>query len=111
MFSEIVTAIRGEIIYELKKRTQKGDCYIFRYCEDDGEEKVVCDLSVGFPDEMNYFPDVVQVWGGDHNQVFVTVRDAMGEDRDLSISDVELSVGELASILDAIVEVNVIIAE
>lgn len=104
MYSEIVNAIRGEIICELKKRVKKGDCYIFRHTEEDGEEEVYYDLSVCYPSETGYYPDVVQVYGGEHSMVFVTVRDEMGEDRDLSIHEIELSTADLAGILDAIID-------
>lgn len=104
MYSEIVNAIRGEIICELKKRVKKGDCYIFRHTEEDGEEEVYYDLSVSYPSEIGYYPDVVQVYGGEHSMVFVTVRNETGEDSDLSIHDIELSTADLAGILDAIID-------
>ena len=104
MYSEIVNAIRSEIICELKKRVKKGDCYIFRHTEEDGEEEVYYDLSVGNHSEIGYYPDVVQVYGGEHSMVFVTVRDECGVDSELSINDIELSTADLASILDAIID-------
>lgn len=104
MYSEIVNAIRGEIICELKKRAKKGDCYIFRHTEEDGEEEIYYDLSVGNPSEIGYYPDVVQVYGVEHGMVFVTVRDECGNDSELSIHDIELSTADLAGILDAIID-------
>lgn len=111
MFSELITSIRAEIISELRKRA-KGNVFAFRHVNDDGEETIYCDIAVGFPEEdIRYFPDVVQVWGGQDGEAYVTVRDSCGDDRDLKATDIELSTGDLAGILDAIIDGKAVISE
>lgn len=108
MYSNIIASIGGEIRNELRQRVG-GNVFVFRSVDDDGEELVYCDLSVGFPDELECFPDVVKVWRSIEGEVYVTVRDSECDDRDIPISDVELSVGELALILDAIIDGSVLV--
>ncbi len=110
MYSNIIANIRKEICNELRSRVN-GNVFTFRHVDEDGEEQVYCDISVGFPDEIGYFPDVVQVWCGTDKEVYVAVRDSHGEDRNISITNVELSTAELASILDAIIDREAVIME
>ena len=112
MFSEIITAIRKQIVGELQTRVQRGDCYLFREWKDDEEEEVVYDdIAVGYPDEMEYFGDVTKVWGGKDGAVFVTVMDAEGNERDIEIKELELSIDDLAEILDSIIEGKPVISD
>ena len=103
MFEEIITTIRTQIINKMRERVANDKVYVFRETDDYGEEKIYCDLSVGYPDEIGYYPDVVQVYGG-NGKVVVTVRDAECNDRDILADDTELSTDDLAAILDAMIE-------
>lgn len=102
MFKEITDSIRNVIVKELDHRVPAGTKYVFRETDENGNEKIYCDLAVGFPEEDGHFPDVVRVWGCPYD-VYVTVRDSYDEHRDISITNFEISLDELSAIADAII--------
>ena len=104
MFVDIVTAIRGEILHELNKRVRKGTRYVFHSFSDDGEDRIYAEICVGRPTETDYFPDVMSVWRSKDGDVMVTVQDECGNEIDYGIRDFFLDLGDLAEILDAMIE-------
>ena len=105
MFSQIVSAIRKEIINELEHRVPKGLCLVFRYFNDDEEDVVLAPINVGHPccEETDYFPDVMRVYRNEKGKVVVVVQDEVGDESEHEITDFFLDIGDLAAILDAIV--------
>ena len=112
MYSNIIADIRREILRELTKRTAYLGLgyYAFRETDEEGDEKVHCDIAVGFPDENGVFPDVRSV-SMICGEVVVSVITGGCDTRVIKANDVELSTQELAYILDAIIDGNAVLVE
>ena len=103
MFTQIVSAIRKEILDELEKRVKKGTRYVFYTFNDDGDDVVYAPINVGRPSDEDYFPDVMNVYRNEKGKVIVVVQDEVGKESEYEITDFFLDICDLAAILDAIV--------
>ncbi len=110
MFCQIVNAVRTEILKELENRVVKGTNYIFRSFNDVGGDEVYALINVGYPksEETEYYPDVMRVYRNEKDKVMVVVQDETGLESEYAITDLFLDVNDLAAILDALIEGDVV---
>lgn len=110
MFCQIVNAVRTEILKELEKRVVKGTNYIFRSFNDVGDDEVYAPINVGYPksEETEYYPDVMRVYRNEKDKVMVVVQDETGLESEYAITDFFLDINDLAAILDALIDGDVV---
>lgn len=100
-FGEQYRNLRQSVLTGIENIINKYGACVF-YDVEDGTTWI--DMAVGFPDENGAFPDVTRIGRDEKGNIVVSVIDSEYETKDIKIDELELSLGDLVSVHDAMVE-------